>query len=215
MKLSEVKKLNRYTTLPVLLDLLERQRLVLLDPKSWEDKNDSQVMREYKRRRKVKRLFALCFSYGDETIHHWKAFADGVSGCCIEFDGQELIARLRQVKGTRCGPVHYRKITELDDKAIELERMPFTKRWPYRCEDEFRVLWEGACNDAFYEIPIDLRTIRKVTLNQRMPPQVFETVKDMLRRTFRRPERRISHSTLYENARWIRKFCGQPSEPMA
>jgi len=206
MKLADIQKLNRYTTLPVLLDLLERQRLVLLDPKSWEDRNDSLVMREYKKRRRVKRLFALCFSYGDETIHQWKAFADGVSGCCIEFDGKELIARLKQVSGVRYGLVHYRKLNDLDDEAIEVEKMPFTKRWPYRCEDEFRVIWEGACDEAFFEFPIDLRLIRKVTLNQRMPPQVFETVKGLLRRTFRKPEKRISHSTLYENARWLRKF---------
>jgi hypothetical protein len=62
MKLAELWKLNRYTTLPVLLDLLKRQRLVLLDPKSWEDRNDAGVMREYKKRKKARRLFALCFS---------------------------------------------------------------------------------------------------------------------------------------------------------
>ena len=38
----EPKKLNRFTTLPVLLDLLKRKRLVLLDPAVWEDKNDSE-----------------------------------------------------------------------------------------------------------------------------------------------------------------------------
>ena len=98
---------------------------------------------------------------------------------------------------------------ELNDEAIEVEKMPFTKRWPYRCEDEFRVIWEGACEEAFFEIPIDLQRIRKINLNQKMPPQVFETVRDLLRDTFEKPEKRISHSTLYENARWLRKFRGQ------
>src|SRR5436305_3650415 len=106
----EIEKLNRYTTLPVLLDLLKRRRLVLLDPKSWEDKNDSGVMLEYQHRRKAPRLFALCFSWGDETIHQWKAFADGISGCCIEFDAQRLIACVKQMDGVRCRSVRYRRL---------------------------------------------------------------------------------------------------------
>jgi hypothetical protein len=94
MMKTELKKLNRFTTLPVLLDLLKRKRLVLLNPATWEDKNDSEILKEYKRRKNLPNLFALCFSYGDETIHHWKTFADGISGCCIEFDAPKLIAAL-------------------------------------------------------------------------------------------------------------------------
>ena len=101
MKIADLTKLNCYTTLPVLLDLLKRRRLVLLDPKSWEDKNDSGVMEENKRRKKVPRLFALCFSWGDETIHQWKAFADGISGCCIEFDAQRIRVPMRLHKPAR------------------------------------------------------------------------------------------------------------------
>ena len=41
-----MKRLNRYTTLPVLLDMLKRKRLVLLDPASREDKNDSEILLE-------------------------------------------------------------------------------------------------------------------------------------------------------------------------
>ena len=36
--------LSRYTSLPVLLDLIERQSLVFLNPQSWQDRNDSLVM---------------------------------------------------------------------------------------------------------------------------------------------------------------------------
>lgn len=206
MKISDLQKLNRYTTLPVLLDLLKRKKLVLLDPASWEDRNDSGVLLEYKRRMKVPRLFALCFSYGDETIHQWKAFADGISGCCIEFHAQKLIAEFEKVDGLKHGLVRYRKVHEVEDEAIEVEKMPFTKRWPYRCEDEFRIIWEGERKDAFFEIPIDLKLIRKITINQRMPPQIYNTIRDHLREVFADPDKRISHSTLYENARWLRKF---------
>ncbi len=67
--------LSRYTTLPVLLDMLERSCLTLLPPDSWDDRNDREVMLEYKRRRNSSCLLAVCFSQGEETIHHWSAFA--------------------------------------------------------------------------------------------------------------------------------------------
>jgi hypothetical protein len=74
-------KLNRFTTLPVLLDMLRRKRLVFSDPKYWEDKNDLELLAIYKKAKGKKSLFALCFLMEDETIHHWKAFAAGSSGC--------------------------------------------------------------------------------------------------------------------------------------
>jgi hypothetical protein len=37
-------RLNRFTTLPVLLDILRRKRLVFSDPKYWEDENDLKLL---------------------------------------------------------------------------------------------------------------------------------------------------------------------------
>lgn len=201
-----MKRLNRYTSLPILLDMLKRKRLVLLDPSSWEDKNDSEIMLEFKKRKRVQKLFALCFSSGDETIHHWKTFADGTSGCCIQFDAEKLISLLNKIRGVRYGPVVYKKLNELKDATIDIEQIPFTKRWPYRCEEEFRIIWNGRSKYDSYEIPFDLRIINKVTINQRMPEQIYETIKDYLREAFKQPEQRINRSTLYQNRIWINKF---------
>src|SRR5690349_15189787 len=85
------KKLNRYTTLPVLLDLLRRKKIVLLDPCAWEDRNDDEIILNYKGRKGIRGLFAVCCGTGDETVHHWKAYANGISGCCIEFNGNKLL----------------------------------------------------------------------------------------------------------------------------
>jgi len=201
-----MKKLNRYTTLPVLLDMLKRKRLVLLDPSSWEDKNDFEILLEYKKRKRIQKLFALCFSYGDETIHHWKTFADGISGCCIQFDPKRLIDLFNHTPGIRCGAVTYKKLKDLKDAVIDIEDIPFTKRWPYRCEEEFRVIWSGRTDQTGYEIPFNLQMITKVTISQRMPEQVYETIRDYLREVFKRPEQRINRSTLYQNRIWINKF---------
>ena len=201
-----MKRVSRYTTLPVLLDLLKRKRLVLLEPTSWEDKNDSEILLEYMRRKKIKKLFALCFSFGDETIHHWRTFADGISGCCIELDAEKLISNLRRLRSIRYGRVTYRKIKDLKDGTIDVDKIPFTKRWPYRCEQEFRIIWEGDTEKACFEIDIDLRMINKITISQRMPDQVYSTIREYLRDAFSDPDKRINRSTLYQNRTWIAKF---------
>lgn len=186
--------------------MLKRKKLVLLDSVLWEDKNDSEIMLEYKKRKKLQALFALCFSQGDETIHHWKSFADGISGCCIEFDSKRLVALLKTLDDVRFGPVVYRKMKDLRDGTITEKSIPFTKRWPYRCEEEFRIIWESRTPAPCYEIDFDLKLIRKITISQRMPAQVYSTIRQYLRSAFRNPDQRISRSTLYENPIWIEKF---------
>jgi len=142
MTVKKVKRLNRFTSLPVLLDLLERKKLTLLDPKLWDDKNDSEVILAYKRKKGVKNLFAVCLSHGDETVHHWKTFSDGTSGCVIEFDAKKLFAIINNIPNLRHGTVSYKKLmdVEKEDTIIDIDQMPFTKRWPYRCEEEYRII---------------------------------------------------------------------------
>jgi len=113
--------------------------LTLLDPKLWEDKNDSEIILTYKEKNKVQNLFALCFSCNDETIHHWKTFSNGPSGCVIEFDAQRLFTIVEKIPGLRHGKVKYKKLAQIERRSVSLENLPFTKRWPYRCEEEYRI----------------------------------------------------------------------------
>lgn len=203
--MNAVNKLNRYTSLPVLLDLLHRKKLVLLDPRSWEDRNDSELVLEYARRRNVDKVFVVCFSYGNETIHHWRTYASGISGCCIQFDAEKLLGNLGRDKAFRHGKVVYRKLADVERGRIPLSQIPFTKRWPYRVEEEYRILWEGNTSETKIEIDIDLSSIRKVTISQHMPHQVYASIKRILNDDRGRIER-VNRSTLYENFRWIRSF---------
>ena len=198
-------RLMRYTTLPVLLDFLERKKLVLLDPKNWDDRNDSEVILGYKEKKGIKNLFALCFSYGPETIHHWKTFANGSSGCRIEFNAEKLMT-IFEKEGLMHGKVDYRKISDVKSESFELDHMPFIKRAPYACESEYRVLWEGDTKDKVYEIDVPLDAINKITISQQMPEQIFKTIKVLLKEAFTDPGKRISQNTIYENTIWINKF---------
>lgn len=202
---SSITRLNRFTTLPVLLDFLERKKLVLLDPKSWDDKNDTEVILAYKEKKGIEKLFALCFTHNYETIHHWKTFASGSSGCCIEFDANKLIQIFKKAK-LRHGIVEYKKIKEATSNSFKLNQLPFIKRKPYECEQEYRIIWEGDIDANVFELDVPLDTINKITISQQMPEQVFITIKNLLKKTFDDPEKRISRSTIYENKKWINSF---------
>lgn len=208
MKTKQINKLNRFTTLPVLLDLLERKKLTLLDPKLWDDRNDSEVILAYKLKKGIKNLFAVCLSHGDETVHHWKTFSNGTSGCVIEFDAAKLFAIIDRIPGLKHGKVQYRKLSEVEKKGtiIDVDQLPFTKRWPYRCEEEYRIIVENNTDDTFFEIDIPLDIIRKITISQQMPAPIYNTIKNHLKGLRGDPASRVSRSTLYENKRWISRF---------
>lgn len=202
-----INKINRFTTLPILLDYLQRQKLTLLDPKLWEDKNDSEIIFEYKRRKSIKNLFALCFSCNDETVHHWKTFSNGPSGCVIEFNPKKLIPIFDSLS-LKHGLIEYKKLNEIEKKGtiIEVNKMPFTKRWPYRCEEEYRIIYETNDTMDFYEIDVPLSAIQKITISQQMPKPIYQTIKEYLKQVTKNPDSKINRSTLYENPRWIKRF---------
>jgi hypothetical protein len=68
------KLYRRYTDLTATIDLLSRKKLVLLDPASWDDQNDSHFIRKYKAIRGAKSVLAVCFSSVGETYPHWRVF---------------------------------------------------------------------------------------------------------------------------------------------
>ena len=148
-------------------------------------------------------LFAKCFATGSETVHHWKAYANGVSGCCVEFRYNSFIKALRNINGIRYGDVKYKKLYEAEWETIPSIDIPFTKRFAFRYEKEFRILWEGKISKDFFEVEIDPVVIQKITLSHNMPAGVVGAVKDVCR-DIAGKHIKINHSTLYRNSRWIK-----------
>ena len=203
--------------------MLIHKRLVFSDPKFWDDKNDTELLEIYRTRSKdkakqskpAKKVLALCFLRQHETIHHWKTFANGICGCCIEFDKAKFIKLLTTHKNSgekvRFGSVVYKRLKDVDDEVGTIddcdEMLPFTKRWPYRFEKEFRVIWEG--NTEKHEIlDIDLTMIKKITISQMMHEPLYSTIRDFLiKETDGLLIEKINPSTVYENrVGWIEKF---------
>ncbi len=204
--ITQSRKLNRYTTLPILLHLLRSSKLVLLDPSTWEDRNDSQIILEYKKRKRIPNLFAVCFSFGNETIHNWIAYASGIAGCCIQFDEQKLLNSFQNIKQIRWGEINYKTIRQIKENTIKPDQIPFTKRYPYRVEKEFRIIWEGKTKHTSIEVQIDLNCIEKITISQSMPDNVYEIIAELLRDELKKPKLQINKSTVFENNIWISSF---------
>ena len=204
------RKLNRYTTLPVLLDLLTRKKLVLLDPNRWEDRSDAELIIEYKKIEHISKLFAICFCIGNETIHAWKAYAEGISGCCIQFDENKLIESLDGNRQIRYHDVMYCKTKKIYSNNIKL--MPFIKRWPYRIEREFRILWEGDIQENRTEIEINLDSISRITVSQDMPTSIKSLIREIC---YTNPTIQVNSSTIFRNVKFIETVKKSISESTA
>jgi hypothetical protein len=135
----DFKKLNRFTTIPFLIDMLRRKKLALVNPSFWEDFNDRETVEIYRKAVKANSIYALCLTYKNETIHHWNAFANGSSGCSIEFSPTKLLALL-DAKGIKHGKTEYIRVRDLGELKCKKEQLPFVKREPFMPESEYRII---------------------------------------------------------------------------
>jgi hypothetical protein len=195
--------LNRYTSLPVLLDVLSRKCITLLSPASWEDRNDSFYLERYKEERNLKTVLALCFTTERETFHHWKIFSSGASGVCIEFRRELFLKEIEEKSNFLCRDVVYKMITDVETNIPPLGDWPFLKRRPFRDEKEFRIVYENTkVVEKTKDVPFDVGCIRQITLSPWLPESVVPTVIRVIRSVEGCQKIRIIRSTLIENTRW-------------
>ena len=204
---NELTFLNRFTTIPFLIDLIVRRRLTLLNPESWEDYNDRVTMELYKTKKGSKSIYALCMTTKRETIHHWNAFANGTSGCCVEFNFGEFISIVSKNKELSHGKTNYIKIGNLSSLTEDIENLPYLKRQPFEPEQEYRiVIINNETQKISLDIPIELSCIKRITFNNKLPESVFQSIKEILIKIEPSLKNKISHSTLYNNATWTNYF---------
>ncbi|WP_115720626.1 DUF2971 domain-containing protein [Gallaecimonas mangrovi] len=200
--MASLKLLHRYTDLAALLDILTHQRLVLLDPGHWDDKNDVYFMSIYKQKRQLNTLLALCFTTKYETYHHWSVFSHGSSGVCIRFHRDALVSAFEGL-GLRWGEVQYKEMRDSD--ALQLEEVPFLKRYPYRDEKEFRVIFESKTAQAVKAVPFPISAIERVVLSPWLPEPLVATIKNTLKSIDGCQHLKVYRTTLLSNDNWRRK----------
>ena len=108
-----VTSFRRYTNLAATIHMLRTQSITLLNPATWDDKNDAYFMAEYKRLKQAKTVLALCFAEQKETYHHWRVFSHGSDGVCIEFDKDKLLSTFENDDQIKRSNVFYKLIQEM------------------------------------------------------------------------------------------------------
>ena len=204
---------RRYTNLASTLHILQNRCLSLLSPDTWDDRNDTYFMSEYKRLKSVKTILAICIADREETYHHWQVFSRGSDGVCIEFDRDKLLTAF-DAAGVTHRYVSYELITNVNTmRDVNLEILPFTKRWPYGDEREYRAVYVSAEEELpVFPVPIALAAIRRITLSPWLAPALVDPVKKTLKSLPGCGNLRIYRSTLIDNKQW-QKLAGRVAPP--
>jgi hypothetical protein len=204
---------RRYTNLASTLHILQSRCLSLLSPDTWDDRNDTYFMSEYKRIKSVKTILAICIADREETYHHWQVFSRGSDGVCIEFDRNKLLAAF-DAAGVTHRYVSYELITNVNTmRDVNLEILPFTKRWPYGDEREYRAVYVSTEKELpVFPVPIALTAIRRITLSPWLAPALVDPVKKTLKSLPGCSNLRIYRSTLIDNKQW-QKLAGRVAPP--
>ncbi len=198
-----MKILRRYTNLSSTLHILRNRHLTMLDPSSWDDRNDAFFMAEFQTRNDAKTALALCFAEAAETYHHWRVFSAGSDGVCLEFDKSKLIDAVKLESGFSCRSVAYRKIVDAREKGITETDLPFVKRYPYKDEKEFRILFVDKSEIRKFEpLKISLGWINRITLSPWMPEPLAKAVKSTLKDIKGCKNLKVFRSTLIESENW-------------
>jgi hypothetical protein len=195
--------LRRYTSTLAALDTLINQRITLLNPDAWADRNDRDVMALYATSTSGGSAFAYCMAEGKETAHHWQVFADRGFGVCIAFDKALLIAAISQDPAIEHGPVDYVNWRDLH-LFKPLTRLPFIKRQVFRAEREYRLIAvpDAGHEGSIYNVAIPLNCITSLTLSGEVPAAHLETFKRLIRDIPDCGKLPVRQSGLLQNPRW-------------
>lgn len=191
--------------------MLSSKTITLLDPKTWDDKNDSYFMSMYKEKKAMKTVLALCFSQSPETYHHWHVFSKGPAGVCIVFDRQSLIEDFMNASAVIAKRVEYLTLPQARQREFPADDLPFLKRRGYRPENEFRVVFTSRTETLpSLPVPIRLASIRGIALSPWMHASLARSTVEAIRNVNGCKKIRISRSTLISNEEW-KKFGASAS----
>lgn len=194
--------LRRYTDMPALLYLLQHKKITLLDPKNWDDTNDSYYLLQYKKKKTLKTVLALCLTEAEETYHHWRIFSHGTAGVCINFNRETLVNTLSVIPGMTLDSVTYCTVNKAR-KFLNVKKLPFLKRTGFTAEAEFRAVYESKKEIAsYFDVKITLDSILKISLSPWLDKRLFITVKSVVHSIPGCENLAVTRSSLVGNSEW-------------
>lgn len=193
---------RRYTNLAAAIHMLRTREITLLTPDKWDDGNDRHFMEVYKSNMKLNTLLAICLAADSDTYGHWRVFSPNVDGVCIVLQKNLLLESFRNVDGIRHRKVDYLELASLDGPP-KTRDLPFLKRYPYRPEGEYRVIYESETEGITAKsFPLPPGCIKNVILSPWMPEQLVMSVIDTLKSIDGCENLSMYQSTLIKNRKW-------------
>ena len=196
--------LRRYTSLPVLIDMLVNKRLSLVGYQTWVDVNDRYAMGLYQSSLHYGFVGAMCLTEAAETFHHWQVFAQGSAGVCIVFDKAKLEAMVPTTGHYMARSVEYLPLRKPDGlDASNIHRLPFLKRFGFRDEKEFRIIGYAVENDiTAMHIQLSPQVVDRVVFSPLMPSALVASVSKLLLAIDGWSDLLIKQSRLTDNKAW-------------
>jgi Protein of unknown function (DUF2971). len=184
--------------------MLNTKSFFLCDPQSWDDKNDSAFLAEYKSKKQLKTLLAACVTSADQTYHHWRIFTHGASGACIHFHNDQFFDWVARTNGITCGEINYKTLNELKSKTPTINQLPFTKRKAYEHEDEYRILFESKTEDfKIKNFEFNINMIKRILINPWLPYETFKSIQQIISYIPDCKNIKIERATIVKNSEWI------------
>lgn len=217
----QLKKLKRYTHLPQLLHMLRFQKITVMAPATWEDRNDTYFLDSYRAEHpEIKSLLALCMTDAADTYHHWRVYAGAPSGVRIRFNPQafeEWVRKLTELEGQQLiahyDRVKYLRVDDFKGHAAGSDDRPFLKRMAFRDEDEIRLIVEDHKNEnlPYLALPFDLTIIEEIKLSPWLAEPLVETVIETLANTYSGPKGewekiKVRRTSLLANPKVMRPY---------
>ncbi|GBU25160.1 hypothetical protein R83H12_01800 [Fibrobacteria bacterium R8-3-H12] len=197
-------RLHRYTSIPVLLDMLQNNRLFLSNPDYWKDKTDAHFLKEHS---KGKLARALCFFEKNENNYYWELYAK--KGCMITFNAKLLLDSIGKNLSNGsldCRPISYKKQNNLKEKT-QKENLPFIKQIRYKGEKEFRIVWTGEKEEKEgASIYIEPKSIEKIVISGEIPENLAKSLINAIHTITKNAfAKKVFYSWLFNNKVWNNK----------
>lgn len=212
IKRAKKSKVFRYTSITNVIDILRQKRMAILDPQRWDDRNDKYFMELYKEHHRANGLYALCAATRPETYHHWRVFTGDASGACVVLKRAPLeehldsVSRMPQapVTAVRFGEVTYLKLSQIKEIGpLDIERLPFLKRYGFTDEAEFRVVIETSSEQqAAIYVDCNPEWIDRIYINPWLPKQQADSLIKTLKEISGFGKLDIKRSRLIDSETW-------------
>jgi hypothetical protein len=205
------RDLRRYTTLPVLIDMLVRKRLTFLSYDHWVDANDRKALEVYRRTLNYGFVGAICLTRAAETFHHWQVFAGGTGGVCVVFDRVAFEQLFSNRPHFLAGPVEYVKLSDIEQiSAEDIHRLPFLKRWGFRHEEEYRVVGYAVPKCPAMEMELPRQLVRRILFSPFVHPSLVQSASVAIRSIDGWSDVKVGHSRLTDNEAWQSALAAFP-----